>query len=313
MVRILALVVVSVSNFFFMPLLAAAAPIIGGLLNSASSLWTNHQSQKFSEKMYDRTRSDNLQFWNMQNDYNSPASQMARFKSAGLNPNLIYGQGNSGNAGSIPTPEVKAVDFKDPRVGDATPDPLSILLAQADLKIKAAQADNLQVQNDVIREDAMLRRFQAQRAGFDLAFEQELRPFSADARRESVRQMRTSTYLSLNRDAREAASNATSINEAIERMLSIREQRTNTVLDRSKTYSDMRLQRAQIDEIRQRIEISKKEGILKDLDVKFSRDNIRPGDPLWYRLLSQALGQIFEVPSFSPPASVPGYREFGKY
>lgn len=32
-----------------------------------------------------------------QNRYNHPAQQMARFKEAGLNPNLIYGQGNAGN------------------------------------------------------------------------------------------------------------------------------------------------------------------------------------------------------------------------
>lgn len=32
-----------------------------------------------------------------QNDYNSPRMQMARYASAGLNPNLIYSQGNPGN------------------------------------------------------------------------------------------------------------------------------------------------------------------------------------------------------------------------
>lgn len=30
--------------------------------------------------------------WNATNEYNSPVNQMARFKAAGLNPNLIYGQ-----------------------------------------------------------------------------------------------------------------------------------------------------------------------------------------------------------------------------
>lgn len=41
-----------------------------------------------------------LKLWNMNNEYNSPASQMARFKEAGLNPNLIYQQGTPGNSGS---------------------------------------------------------------------------------------------------------------------------------------------------------------------------------------------------------------------
>lgn len=40
-----------------------------------------------------------------QNEYNSPAQQMARYRAAGLNPNLIYGQGNSGNQ-SAPVSQV---------------------------------------------------------------------------------------------------------------------------------------------------------------------------------------------------------------
>lgn len=40
--------------------------------------------------------------WNMENAYNSPASQVARYKDAGLSPGLMYGQGDSGNAGSMP-------------------------------------------------------------------------------------------------------------------------------------------------------------------------------------------------------------------
>lgn len=42
-----------------------------------------------------------IRFWNMQNEYNKPINQMARFDEAGLNPNLIYTQGNAGNAGSV--------------------------------------------------------------------------------------------------------------------------------------------------------------------------------------------------------------------
>lgn len=38
-------------------------------------------------------------------EYNSPKNQMARFKEAGLNPHLIYGQGNAGNAAE--RPEIK--------------------------------------------------------------------------------------------------------------------------------------------------------------------------------------------------------------
>ncbi|AXH77255.1 MAG: DNA pilot protein [Microviridae sp.] len=42
----------------------------------------------------------NARFLAQQNEYNSPLNQMSRFKAAGLNPNLIYGQGNPGNQSS---------------------------------------------------------------------------------------------------------------------------------------------------------------------------------------------------------------------
>ena len=43
----------------------------------------------------------NIEQWQRENDYNSPTAQMSRFRAAGLNPNLIYGQSNS--AASSPT------------------------------------------------------------------------------------------------------------------------------------------------------------------------------------------------------------------
>lgn len=42
----------------------------------------------------------NLKLWNLNNEYNTPAAQMQRFKEAGLNPNLVYTQGTPGNSSS---------------------------------------------------------------------------------------------------------------------------------------------------------------------------------------------------------------------
>ncbi|WP_139366091.1 hypothetical protein [Elizabethkingia meningoseptica] len=36
--------------------------------------------------------------WNRNNEYNTPLAQMQRLKDAGLNPNLMYGQGTTGNS-----------------------------------------------------------------------------------------------------------------------------------------------------------------------------------------------------------------------
>lgn len=67
--------------------IAAGASLLGTAGNAVATGKLNKKTRKWNEKM-----------WNMQNAYNLPEAQMQRFKDAGLNPNLIYGQGNSGNA-----------------------------------------------------------------------------------------------------------------------------------------------------------------------------------------------------------------------
>lgn len=39
--------------------------------------------------------------WKQQAEYNTPANQMARYRQAGLNPNLIYGEGQAASAGNM--------------------------------------------------------------------------------------------------------------------------------------------------------------------------------------------------------------------
>lgn len=72
--------------------LGAAGSFIGGLLSNRSQSRTNQMNMNFQREMYARQRADALSDWDRQNAYNSPIAQMDRFKAAGLNPNLIYGQ-----------------------------------------------------------------------------------------------------------------------------------------------------------------------------------------------------------------------------
>lgn len=75
----------------------------------------------------------NLEMWNMANEYNSPKSQMARFAEAGLNPNLVYGQGTAGNAGGPPAgyvpPKRDAVMLSRPSQGMRASDTLQNYLS----------------------------------------------------------------------------------------------------------------------------------------------------------------------------------------
>lgn len=74
-----------------LPALLAALPAISTGVGAASSILspvmqglTNARNRKFAIEQRD-----------YQNWYNSPEQQMSRLKSAGLNPNLVYGSGNA--------------------------------------------------------------------------------------------------------------------------------------------------------------------------------------------------------------------------
>lgn len=75
---------------------AAAGYSIG---ESAGNLFGANDSTREAKSLYKwqlgQETANNINLWNMQNEYNTPKNQMLRFKEAGLNPNLIYGQTNT--------------------------------------------------------------------------------------------------------------------------------------------------------------------------------------------------------------------------
>jgi len=260
--------------------IAGGSALAGGAIQAASTARQNRLSRDFSREMYDKQYRDSIALWTRQNDYNSPQAQMQRFKAAGLNPNLIYGQGNSGNAGSIPTPDVQAAQFRVPEIGNAVSAAGSEIAQYIDYEIKLAQLDNFKTQNTVLEEEAVLKRAQALSLGtgaartqFDLDFETEMRPVSADARREQLRKTKAEADLILNNDERAAAMNAQTITESIERVLNLKAQRAVTKQDEIR--------------IRTQIEGVRKDNRLKQFDIELKRLGIQPGDPLWMRLVAQ--------------------------
>lgn len=63
--------------------------------SSNASAHQLRQAQELYGWQLGQQEASNIRLWNMQNAYNTPANQMLRFKEAGLNPNLIYGQTNT--------------------------------------------------------------------------------------------------------------------------------------------------------------------------------------------------------------------------
>lgn len=132
--------------------------LFGGLASAAGSIGSsliNANSTAGANKY-------NIKLWREQAAYNTPANQMARFREAGLNPNLIYSQGNPGNISSAPTVQPKQYNFDFAQAIDK----MAVFKQMKNLdeqnKNLQAQNDNLHAQTSKIKADTKRADIQAE-------------------------------------------------------------------------------------------------------------------------------------------------------
>lgn len=110
-------------------ILNLAAPFVGDAVNGLVSLFTAK-----------RNRQNALDDWNRQNEYNSPAAQMQRYKEAGLSPHLIYGQTNT-------APPVRSTDMVAPQIDTKNVD---FITRSQNINQQRLTTDNLAKQAELI-------------------------------------------------------------------------------------------------------------------------------------------------------------------
>lgn len=112
----------------------AAAAISGG-----GSILTSGLNYLFNRKLAKYQYELDQQAIDRQNAYNSPVQQMARYKEAGLNPNMIYGSGGSaGNQTEVPRFDAPRVNFENPLQG--------AISTYFDARLKTAQQEDIEAQ-----------------------------------------------------------------------------------------------------------------------------------------------------------------------
>jgi hypothetical protein len=205
---------------------------------------------------------------------------MERLRAAGLNPNLIYGRGSAsaGNADSIKTPDVKQAQFNAPDYSYLHNAANSVLNTYFDIEMKQAQIDNLRADNTVKQAEAALKLVSGKRGQFDLNFEKELRGYSAEARKEALRQLSTNTNYTLAKWELEALKNASDLKEAAVRIAKMRK----SILKDNKEIKRMEAQ----------IRLLEKDETLKQLEIELNRLGITKGDQLYERILGRYLNTL---------------------
>ena len=165
--------------------IGAGAQRRANIQNMQLAKYQNNWQTAENDKAYARS----VEMWNMQNQYNSPTAQMSRLRQAGLNPNLVYGSGVTGNnAGSAP-------QYQPAKIQRATMEPYrgwNLGLSDAAsmymaMRQNKAQVENMEAQNKLIKEQARTEGIRqgniamsTARSGFDLNLARELRNVSID-------------------------------------------------------------------------------------------------------------------------------------
>lgn len=274
-----------------MPFPLAAAAAGAGLLGQGINAWAqganNRKQRNWNWRMYQQQRTDALADWNMQNEYNSPKSQMARFTEAGLNKNLIYGSMTdspmvrSGDSGSY-HPEAPQFDTG------------SIMAAYFEAQQKPLQTDNLKKAVEIATEQVKLVQAQTaatlaqgqatatgtDRAKFDLALQQSLLPLTVETAGQQLKKLKADTTFTIDQNIRAAVQNVQSLKEGFIRMSGMLLQNANT--EAEKKNIDQRLKNMQQD------------NRIRQFDEDMLKTGARPGDALWERKAMEFLSKLYE-------------------
>lgn len=233
-------------------LIAGALALGGEGLNAAFTGGRN-------KRAYERS----VAMWKMQNVYNSPEQQMERFKRAGLNPNLIYGNGASAsNAGPVQTPDIAAQHLNIGGVADK----------YYDVRQKTLMADNLKAQNTVLLEEALLKRAQTRATLANAG----LGEYSLDFRKQT---QRADIF-----KAEESANLIASKRLASDQNLVFMDA---TMKDRIRGVgltNDLRS--SQYDYIKQNIANAKQRHDINAFELSLNKNGLTRADPMYLRLLS---------------------------
>lgn len=287
-----------------------ALNIFDTLFNANQTEIANRRSQNFQWEMYNRQRQDAIADRDFSNNYNSPAAQMERLKAAGLNPNLVYGNG-AAQSQSVVTRAASPGSFT---ARPATSDSSGAVSAVAkglemmySLANTQAQTNNLQANHDVIVAEAALKHAQTENVGaqtetehykqseidaerrlkeYDLRQRTRLSDIAVTEAELRNRKLLADTQFTLDQNQRAAALQSMSLREAASRILSMEMERAKSVQEQSR--------------IRQEIQNLQTDQKLKEQDLYLKQNGIQPHDNLFMRLLQEALNPILGKDARNP-------------
>jgi hypothetical protein len=176
-------------------LLSSGSNLISQGINAISTGTQNRANRRHAEKMMQWEVNANRENWRMQNEYNHPKQQMQRLKEAGLNPNLVYGNGAVATGGQISSASGRSPQGQAPQF-----DLGGIVSGYLDAEAKQVQIDNANEVNKNLKTERALKEAQINKTNqdvinnvWDLSRRQGLAPYQLTALKTSIDQQLANT------------------------------------------------------------------------------------------------------------------------
>lgn len=264
-------------------------PVVGPALEGAFNLFSQASNNKTQVHMMNQQRTWAVEDWNKQNAYNAPAAQMQRFKDAGLNPNLIYGQGNAGNA--TPVRSTDSARTNAPQLNGVAESMLRGFLSMYDLQKTQAETDRLQKQAQLVEAERRLKEQQTKNLGFTLYSGQQTLPLSLEGMALKNRNLAADVGMKgtiqdnmIQDNARKWLLAGNTLNETAQRILESKARTANLGLEQGI--------------INQKIDLLKKSNVLSQFDIDLKKKGFSWSDPYYIRVGSRLIDQFINTDGF---------------
>lgn len=253
--------------------IAAGAQLAGQGINAMSLGKTNKKTREWNEKMYGMQRTDALADWQRQNEYNSPVQQMARLKEAGLNPNLVYSNGATSDAGPVRSTDVKGWNPEPQKIDLA---PVGSELARYyDMKLKEAQTNNVnqltqnaKVENDLKVLEKTMKGQTIARNDIDLKYLNDIKLNSLEALKANIKNTEARTTATLDSNQRSALTTAQNLQIGLKRLSLM--STTNEVMKKN-------------------IELLQDRHLMNQFEIGLNKLGMTRTDEIYFRFLYKAL------------------------
>ena len=280
-------------------------PVIGATIGAVAQGFQNRANRKFQTRvnqqnmqygtdMYNKQRQDALTDLTNANAYNSPEQQMNRLRQAGLNPNLVYGKGADNTSAMVRSAQAQQGNAQAPSI--QTTGTAQGIQTYTALKQSQAMTDQVYQNIALAKAEENLKQLTSSNMAIRNAYDQnsleQARKLNDSVLLKANLENKTlESNISLNtlRNNREEIAQTKNLELTTENILTQQQNRAQQLLQNSTLPLQKQKLTEEIAQIQEQRNNLKKEGLLKDFELKMQSSGITKDSPWYTKFLTHYL------------------------